>query len=135
MNDLPWHMNASTYPHPHNPLPYPHYPLDTTVASSPAGRRLWFDGSGYINTIADGIRVEAIGQPNFEMFMEHAEKDVYTVVGPHRVPRIDESTSKRPRSDECLVGVNRRVFVFWVEKYEEKWEQVEHLAAGHFKLV
>ena len=52
---------------------------------SSVGRPLWTSHSGYLKTIADGCRLEALGDPNFEMFMKYVEKDVFTVVG-RRMP-------------------------------------------------
>ena len=44
------------------------------------GKRLWSDAPKFIDTIADGIRLQQVGHLTFPILCELAEKEVFTVV-------------------------------------------------------
>ncbi len=44
------------------------------------GERLWPNPPQYVDTIAEGIRVQQVGNNAFPIFLEHVEKDIFTVV-------------------------------------------------------
>jgi serine racemase len=45
------------------------------------GERLWPDPPAFLDTIADGIRLQRIGLLTFPIMLDLVEKDVFTMVG------------------------------------------------------
>jgi len=45
-----------------------------------AGERLWPEPPRCLDTVADGMRMQQLGHLTWPIILEHAEKDVYTIV-------------------------------------------------------
>lgn len=93
-----------------------------------AGQRLWPNPPQFLDTIAEGIKTQQVGQLTFPILLDLIEKDVITVSDQDMIAAMRLVAERMKVVIEAAAGASVAAAVFHADKMASKWPHLEKIA-------